>query len=82
MASTLKKVTLDDVKALLGRALLDSEFRKKLLTDPDSTLVVLGYESSTDSGNFFRALNSTSFKAAADEVENRLGGRPVVAAWL
>lgn len=82
MASTLKKITLDDVKALLGRALVDTDFRTKLITDPASTLVILGFDSSQDSVNFFGALNSNTFKAAATEVENRLGGRPVVAAWL
>jgi len=82
MATTLKKITLDDVRDILGRALLDSGFRDKLLADSAGTLLILGFESSNESLNFFKSLASDAFKGAAEEIENRLGGRPVIAAWL
>jgi hypothetical protein len=82
MASTMKKIDLDDVRAIVGRALLDSEFRTKLQEDAKGTLMILGLDSSPDSVSFFKVLVSQSFQAAASEVENRLGGRPVIALWL
>jgi hypothetical protein len=78
----MKKIDLDDVRGIVGRALLDSEFRAKLQDDARGTLMILGLDSSAESVNFFKALVSQTFQAAASEVDNRLGGRPVIALWL
>jgi hypothetical protein len=82
MASTMKKIDLDDVRSIVGRALLDTEFRAKLQDDAKGTLMILGLDSSPESVSFFKVLVSQTFQAAAAEVENRLGGRPVIALWL
>jgi hypothetical protein len=78
----MKKIDLDDVRGIVGRALLDAEFRAKLQDDARGTLMILGLDSSAESVNFFKALVSQTFQAAAAEVDNRLGGRPVIALWL
>lgn len=82
MPGTGRDITLEDVQEILGRALVDTEFRRKLLADPDGTFTILGLEMTADSVNFFRALNDQTFLAAADAVESRLGGRPVIGLWL
>lgn len=82
MPATARDITLDDVQEILGRALVDGEFRNQLLEDPAGTFTVLGLNMSEDSLNFFQALNDQTFLAAADTVESRLGGRPVIALWL
>lgn len=82
MAGISRDITIQDVQDLLGRALVDSDFRRELLSDPEGTFTVLGMKMTTDSMNFFRALNDATFLAAADSVENRLGGRPVVGLWF
>jgi len=82
MAQTGKEITLEDVQELLGRALVDADFRNSLLNSPDATLRVLGFKMSADSQNFFRALKDDTFLAAAEQVQDRLGGRPIIAAWL
>ncbi|MBP2236307.1 hypothetical protein J2Z31_002821 [Sinorhizobium kostiense] len=82
MPATARDITLEDVQEILGRALVDAEFREALLKDPEAAFMVLGLNMSQDSINFFRALNDQTFLAAANTVENRLGGRPVIGAWL
>jgi hypothetical protein len=82
MAATGRNITIDDVKALLGRAMIDGAFRQELLNDPAGTFTVLGLNHSDDSKAFFAALNEDSFKQAAINVEDRIGGRPVIAVWL
>lgn len=82
MADTGRDITLDDVKDLLGRALIDSAFRSELLKDPAGTFTVLGLKQSEDSKAFFAALNEESFLEAATKVEDRIGGRPIIALWL
>ncbi len=82
MANVRRDIGLEDVQEILGRALVDSEFRGELLNEPESTLAILGFKMSQDSQNFFKALKDETFLAAAEQVESRLGGRPVIAAWL
>lgn len=82
MASTARPLELDDVQKILGRALVDATFRNELLNDTETVFVALGLDQSEESLNFFKALNENSFLEAADQIENRLGGRPVIAAWL
>ena len=79
----VSSLELEDVQKILGRAVMDSEFRAKLIADPEGVLKVLGYgDLSDDAINFFKALGAGSFPDAANEVENRLGGRAVVGLWL
>lgn len=82
MAQAGKELDIEAVKDILGRALVDANFRRELLTDPATTIDILGYKQTDDSGRFFEALNNDSFKQVAQETEDRLGGRPVIAAWL
>lgn len=77
-----KELDLIAVQDILGRALVDSKFREELLNDPATTIEILGYTQSDDSLRFFEALNNNVFKQAAQETEDRLGGRPVIALWL
>lgn len=79
----ISSIELQEVQQILGRAIIDGDFRAKLIADPEGVLRILGYgDLSDDAINFFRSLSAGSFPDAADEVENRLGGRKVVAAWL
>jgi hypothetical protein len=82
MPASLKEMTLDAVQDIIGRAIIDSDFRNALLKDPETTIKILGFNQSATSVLFFQTLNSDSFKELTEEVENRLGGRPVIAAWL
>lgn len=81
MAHIARDITIEDVQELLGRCLVDAEFRSALLKDPEATFTVLGLKMSPDSMNFFKTLNDATFLAAANSVENRLGGRPIAAIW-
>lgn len=79
----ISKLELEDVEKILGRALIDTEFRNKLVANPEEVVFLLGYgEMSDDAIAFFKALNTGEFPEAADEVENRLGGRAVIAVWI
>jgi hypothetical protein len=78
MTSVLRDMTLTDVKDVLGRALIDSDFRENLVTNPREVLSVLGYTASQESLNYFSALGGGSFPAAGNEVENRRGGPQLV----
>jgi hypothetical protein len=79
----LRQLELEQVEEILGRALIDPEFRAKLIQDTEGTLKALGYGGlSADAVAFFKGLSTNAFSAAAAEVENRLGGRKVVALWL
>lgn len=82
MAETGRDITLEDVEKLLGRALVDSKFRSELMNNGATVFAVLGLRMSADSKNFFAALTDQTFLAAANSVENRLGNRGVVGAWL
>lgn len=82
MPQTGRDITLTDVQDLLGRAMVDADFRTQLLKDPEGTFVILGIKMSDASMNFFKALNDESFLQAADKVDQRLGGRPIIAVWL
>jgi hypothetical protein len=77
MTTVLRDMTVTDVKDVLGRALIDNDFRQCLVADPQEVLSGLGYTASQESLRHFSALNGNSFPAMADEAESRLGG-PVV----
>jgi hypothetical protein len=82
MAKIGKELDLEAVQDILGRALVDGKFREELLADPATTIEILGYKQTDDSGRFFQALNNDTFKQVAQETEDRLGGRAIIAAWL
>lgn len=44
VGSVLRPLTIDDLKNILGRALIEQEFRDKLKTDPAGVLLGLGVE--------------------------------------
>jgi hypothetical protein len=76
-------IDLEDVEKILGRALIDSAFRKKLVSNPEEVLNILGFgKPSDDAIAFFKALDTGGFPQAANDVENRLGGRAVVGLWI
>jgi hypothetical protein len=79
----VRGLELEQVEEILGRALIDPEFRGRLINDTENTLKLLGYGGlSQDAVAFFKGLGTNAFSAAAAEVENRLGGRKVVGLWL
>jgi hypothetical protein len=57
------------VKDILGRALKDEAFRKKLLSDPKKTLQDEGFHPSDAAVEFFKTLHSGNFDAAAKKVK-------------
>jgi hypothetical protein len=76
-------MALADVEKILGRALIDRNFRDKLVANPEEVLNILGYgQASEDAISFFKALGQGDFPQAATEVEDRLGGRAVVGLWI
>lgn len=79
----LGALDLETVERVLGRALIDAEFRKELSDDPEKIMKILGYGNLSDEAvRFFKALATGDFPVAAQEVEDRLGGRPVIALWF
>ncbi|HRH79483.1 MAG TPA: Os1348 family NHLP clan protein [Thiobacillaceae bacterium] len=79
----ISSIELEDVQKILGRAIMDGDFRAKLIADPEGVLKILGYGNlSADAINFFKSLGVGTFPDAADEVEARLGGRAVVGLWI
>ena len=78
MTGVLRDMTLIEVKDVLGRALIDIDFRQHLVTNPREVLSVLGYAASQESLNYISTLAGGSFPAAPDEVENRGGGPQIL----
>jgi hypothetical protein len=78
MTSMLRDMTLIEVKDVLGRALIDSDFRQHLVTNPREVLSVLGYAATQESLNYISTLGSGSFPATTAEVENRGGGPKIL----
>ena len=72
MPSVLRPMTIDDVKHVLGRALVDPEFAAKLSTDPKEVLSILGFEASPKGIEFFKGLKSSNFEGASKDVDSIL----------
>ena len=72
MPSVLRPMTIDDVKHVLGRALVDPEFAAKLIADPKEVLSILGYEVSPQGVEFFKSLKNSNFEDASKDVDGIL----------
>jgi len=72
MPSVLRPMTIDDVKHVLGRALVDPEFAEKLIADPKEVLSILGFEVSPKGVEFFKGLKNSNFEGASKEVDSVL----------
>ncbi|MBV9813063.1 MAG: hypothetical protein JO326_09925 [Acetobacteraceae bacterium] len=64
-----KKITHDELTALLGRAIADADFRAKLLADPKAAIEADGYEASPAAIRFFESLHAHGFDTAAKKVK-------------
>ncbi|WP_044562351.1 Os1348 family NHLP clan protein [Azospirillum sp. B4] len=82
MTIFLRELTPDDVQKILGRALLDANFRSKLAADPEAVLAILGFKASAASLAFFKNLAAASFGTAADDLAKQFGTTPLPTSWL
>ena len=64
-----KKITHNQVKELLGRALEDPKFRARLLSSPEATLKKEGYDPHDAAVGFFKTLSTKTFDEAAKKVK-------------
>lgn len=69
MAKQGNPVNHSAIKDMLGKALKNKAFRKKLLTAPKETLENEGFHASDAAVSFFKTLNSGNFEAAAKKVK-------------
>ena len=63
-------MSLEDVKQVIGRAVLDAEFREMLFTDPDSALQE--YELDEEELAGLKKLEREKFDTLADSLEERV----------
>jgi hypothetical protein len=64
-----KHVDNATIGQLLGKAVKDSNFRKKLLSDPAAAMKDMHIEPDPDAVAFFRSLSSKNFDEAAKSVK-------------
>jgi hypothetical protein len=64
-----KHVDNATIGKLLGKALKDSSFRKKLLSDPAAALKSQNIEPDPDAVAFFKSLSTKNFDEAAKSVK-------------
>ena len=60
---------------MIGRAVTDPDFRKRLLTDPETTIRVEGYEVSAEVLQQIKAIDPEAAEAAAREIDHAVGNR-------
>jgi hypothetical protein len=72
MPSILRPLTLEDVKQVLGRALVDPDFMAKLTADPKEVLSILGFEASQQGIDFFKNLKGSDFEGAGKNIDGAL----------
>lgn len=72
MPSILRPLTLEEVKHVLGRALIDPDFRAKLTADPKEVLSILGFEVSQQGIDFFKNLKGSDFDDAGKSIDGAL----------
>ena len=64
-----KTISHSDVKELMGRALKDPAFRKKLLSSPEKTLKDEGFAANDAAVEFFKTLGQGKFEDAAKKLK-------------
>lgn len=63
--SALRRLTIDDLKELLGLALIEPDFRQRLFSDPAAVLATRGILATPESLRFFDRLKAGSFADAS-----------------
>jgi hypothetical protein len=63
-------MTIESVKTVIGRAIVESEYRALLFSDPDRALE--GYELTEEEAAALRGLERDRFDAVASELEERI----------
>lgn len=58
---------------LVGRAVTDGDFRKKLMSDPEVTIAEEGYEVSEDVIAKLKAIDPEAAEAAAKDIDDKFG---------
>ncbi|MBB6252857.1 Os1348 family NHLP clan protein [Nitrospirillum iridis] len=81
MAPLLRSPTTEEVQSILGRALLDADFRKQLIDNPTHTLSILGFTASPNALAFFSKLGGQSFTTAAGDLEAHIAAAPLPHSW-
>lgn len=76
VSGTLRPLTIDDLKNILGRSVVDSSFLEHLKGDSDLVLTGLGIQPSDGSRKFFRALSGATFGDACKLVRTDGVPRP------
>jgi hypothetical protein len=66
-----------DLERMVGRAVLDADFREKLLADPEAAIREAGLELTAEEMAWVKKVDRAKAKAAADEMV-ALAGQPWV----
>lgn len=72
----LRALTIDDLKNILARALLEPDFLRQLKLDADAALTLLGIQPTAGSKKFFECLQNGTFTQAADTIQTSGAPRP------
>ncbi len=61
---------------LVGQAIIDADFRKKLLADPEQVIADEGYEIDQAVVDKLKAIDPVAAEAAVSKLEENFGGDP------
>ncbi len=67
----------EDLERLVGRAVLDADFREKLFADPEAAIREAGLDLTDEEMDWVRKVDRAKAKAAVDEMV-ALAGQPWV----
>ena len=59
--------TQKEIHELVGRAVVDADFRKKLIADPEGTVKEAGYELSKEQLEALKSMNGKGLASVLDE---------------
>jgi len=60
---------------LIGRAVSDADFRRRLLTDPEGVIHTDGYDVAPEIVAQIKAIDPSAAEAAAQDIESEVGQR-------
>ncbi|HVK66606.1 MAG TPA: Franean1_4349 family RiPP [Polyangium sp.] len=64
-----------NIDELIGRTLMDKDFRARLFANPDATLAAEGYEATPELLNAIKSANPDEVQAVAKGMEEQLANR-------
>lgn len=73
-------MSIENVQAIIGRAVMEPEYREQLFSDPDKALE--GYDLSEDEAKALKGIKREKFEAVAGELEERISKAGIGAMFL